>query len=159
MFNSFHEHLWLSVVRALGKKDVDCRWLTSPSVLPVVAKGFFLMDFEDPKVQRATGELHLPDEPPQECFPAVSKLITVTLTDPEFPPYMAAAFEQKSIPVTPGWQAFFEEVLSLPDVRQLVRGSLIANGRAYMPPVVVQTAMINDPSGEPVRGFSIRIRE
>ena len=160
MRDFYQDRLRASIIQSLMKGDIgDYHWLLSDSVLPTIAKAFFLINFDTPLAKVVLKDLPLPPDPPKDFFPAVSNMIRCTLSNPQFPPYMAAAFEQGCIPITSGWCTYFKTVLNHKIARQLVRLSFVENGTDILPPVVVRVALVDVPGFRPQRSFSILQRD
>ncbi len=160
MRDFYQDRLRASIIQSLMKGDIgDYHWLLSDSVLPTIAKAFFLINFDTPLAKVVLKDLPLPPDPPKDFFPAVSNMIRCTLSNPQFPPYMAAAFEQGCIPITSGWRTYFKTVLNHKIARQLVRLSFVENGTDILPPVVVRVALVDVPGFRPQRSFSILQRD
>ncbi len=160
MRDLYQNRLRSSMVQSLMKGTItDHHWLLSDSILPTIAKAFFLINFNTPLAKLVLKDLPLPPDPPKDLFPAVSSMIRCTLSNPAFPPYMAAAFEQGCMPLTSGWRTYFKTVLNHKIARQLVRLSLVENGDDVLPPVVVRVALIDPPGVKPQRSFYILQKE
>ncbi len=137
----------------------DKHWLLTPSMLPFVARAFFLIDFETPLAKEVLENIPLPDEKPQDFFPAVSSIIMLSRANPLCPLYLAAAFEHGCIPITQGWQSYFKNVLNHPIARQLVRLAFVKHKDTLLPEVTVRTIQVDRPGQQPHRSFFIFERD